>query len=330
MKKSILAAICIAAAAANSAHVKEDFKINLAGIAVSRMDDSLRFARPEAPDSALVVPQGQLAAFFIEYDFPTDVKSRIFMTANHDETDVDVETFGFSASKTYSGQGRIIDVVFIMNPCGDKPLRLTSVRFEGEIAGTSGSPRNKTFFICDKKVDIVFSQAKEFDRPSIVTLKPAPVPADDPTLGVIAPGSVDVPVMPAYSIPPGFTDNMDEALAKAKAEGKMVYACFSGSDWCHWCQVLEREVLSKPEFLKAMEERFVLVFVDSPMDKSILGERVREENPKLLAKYGVDGFPMSVIIDADGKRIAAMPGYRECGPEAYAKHLQALPRVPAK
>ncbi len=324
MKKTIFAALCVAAAVVHGAHVKEDFKINLAGIAVSRMDDSLRYARPESPDSALVVPQGQLAAFFIEYDFPTDVKSCIYMTANHDNTDAKVDTFGFSASKTYSGQGRIMDVVFIMNPLGDKPLRLTSVRFEGEIAGTGGSPRNRTFFICDKKVDIVFSQAKEFDRSSIVTLKPAPVPADDPTLGVIAPGSISAPVVPAYSIPRGFTDNMDEALDKAKAEGKLVYACFSGSDWCHWCQVLEREVLSKPEFLKAMQERYVLVFIDSPMDKSILGERVREANPKLVEKYGVDCFPTSVIIDADGKRLAAMAGYMNGGPEAYVKSLKAL------
>ena len=33
----------------------------------------------------------------------------------------------------------------------------------------------------------------------------------------------------ATSTPKGFTDNLDEAMASAKKDGKFLYVCFSGS-----------------------------------------------------------------------------------------------------
>ena len=125
------------------------------------------------------------------------------------------------------------------------------------------------------------------------------------------------------STPAGFTDNLDEALAKAKAEGKLVYACFSGSDWCGWCMKLEREVLSKQEFIDGVKNDFVLVFIDSPQDKAVLSERAKAENGKLTKKYGIQGFPTALILDGDGKKIAET-GYRRGGAAEYAKHLKSI------
>ena len=129
----------------------------------------------------------------------------------------------------------------------------------------------------------------------------------------------------ATSTPKGFTDNLDEALATAKAEGKYVYACFSGSDWCGWCKRLEGEVLSKPEFVPAVEKDYVLVYIDMPNDKNLLSERAKTENPKLVKKYAVRGFPTVLILDGEGKTVS-QTGYRAGGPEKYAKHLRALRR----
>ena len=136
-----------------------------------------------------------------------------------------------------------------------------------------------------------------------------------------------VPLMAlaATSTPKGFTDNLDEALATAKAEGKYVYACFSGSDWCGWCKRLEGEVLSKPEFVPAVEKDYVLVYIDMPNDKNLLSERAKTENPKLVKQYKVRGFPTALILDGEGKTVS-QTGYRAGGPEKYAKHLRALRR----
>ena len=122
------------------------------------------------------------------------------------------------------------------------------------------------------------------------------------------------------STPPGFTDNMDEALAKAKAEGKLIYACFTGSDWCMWCRVLEGEILSKPEFVAGATNDFVLVFIDSPEDESLLSEHAKVANPKLVEKYNIEGFPTALILDADGKKIGRMRS-REGGVKGYVERL---------
>ncbi len=124
----------------------------------------------------------------------------------------------------------------------------------------------------------------------------------------------------ATSTPAGFTDNLDEALAKAKAEGKLVYACFSGSDWCYWCKKLKKEVLSDPLFVAGVMDDYVLVFIDSPENKALLSNRAKAENEKLTQKYGIRGFPTALILDGDGKKVGET-GYRQGGAAKYAEHL---------
>ena len=125
------------------------------------------------------------------------------------------------------------------------------------------------------------------------------------------------------STPAGFTDNLDEALAKAKAEGKLIYACFSGSDWCYWCKKLEKEVLSDPLFVAGVMDDYVLVFIDSPQNKAVLSDHAKAENEKLTKKYGIRGFPTALILDGDGNRVGKT-GYRQGGAAEYAKHLMEI------
>ncbi len=131
------------------------------------------------------------------------------------------------------------------------------------------------------------------------------------------------PKTDATSTPAGFTDNLDEALAKAKAEGKLVYACFSGSDWCYWCKKLEKEVLSDPLFVVGVMDDYVLVFIDSPENQALLSDHAKAENEKLTKKYGIRGFPTALILDGDGKKVGKT-GYRQGGAAEYVKHLKSF------
>jgi len=140
----------------------------------------------------------------------------------------------------------------------------------------------------------------------------------------VAESATDTPAVTAgKSTPEGFIDNLDEAFKRAKEEKKRVYACFSGSDWCGWCVKLEREVFSKKEFLDAVKDDFILVFIDTPNDKNLLSEHAKTENPKLVRKYGIRGFPTALVFDAEGKEIGKT-GYRRGGAAAYAEHLKAM------
>lgn len=117
-------------------------------------------------------------------------------------------------------------------------------------------------------------------------------------------------------LPSGWTDDFAAAKEKAAAEGKNILMVFSGSDWCGWCVKFDRETLSKPDFVKSASKRFVLVLVDSPRDKSKLSTTARTQNPKLVSRCDVHGYPHYVVTDADGKEIARGAGCVKGGARA--------------
>jgi len=129
--------------------------------------------------------------------------------------------------------------------------------------------------------------------------------------------------------PVGWTDDFENAKKKAKAEGKLLLVDFSGSDWCGWCMKLDREVFAKPEFVSAAKKCFVLVLVDSPNDKSKLSPVAAKQNPQLVSKYNIRGFPTVLVMDPDEK-ILKRTGYRKGGPSAYLEHLEdVMKQAPA-
>ncbi len=299
-----------------------DFKVKLHEVGVmSASDDDAEKPKILPTNARIVVPPGKLAVFHLTYDFPVDVKARLFLEPNFKESELDEDPFGTSGSGLLSGKGSITKII-VLGAGGNEPydqsLLLRSVRVEGEIEAEKGAPRNNSFFICDIPVNVLFAN-KEEDGKKAKVLEPSPSPKQDPTLGVVSPDEAKADA-PKSSTPRGFTDNLDEALAKAKAEGKLVYACFSGSDWCYWCMKLDREVLSRPEFLAGVKNDFVLVFIDSPQNKALLSNRAKAENEKLTKKYGIRGFPTALILDGDGKKVGET-GYRQGGAVKYAEHL---------
>lgn len=123
------------------------------------------------------------------------------------------------------------------------------------------------------------------------------------------------------STPVGFIDDYDLALERAKTEKKPIVADFSGSDWCFWCQRLDKEVFSQESFIAEATNKYVLLMIDRPRDKSVLSEKAKAENGKLVRKYKVNSFPTVLILDEEGK-ILGETGFVGGGPENYLKHLE--------
>jgi protein disulfide-isomerase len=118
-----------------------------------------------------------------------------------------------------------------------------------------------------------------------------------------------------------------EAAKRAAVEGKrLILADFTGSDWCPWCVKLNGEVFQSEVFRNFAKENLVLFLADFPNEKQIPKE-VAEQNRKLAADYGVQGFPTILLLAADGKELART-GYRRGGAEAYVEHLKALMKRP--
>ena len=122
------------------------------------------------------------------------------------------------------------------------------------------------------------------------------------------------------STPAGWTDDFEAAKKQASQEGKDLFVVFSGSDWCGWCVRLEEEVFSKNGFTEKISETFVPVFIDSPQDKSRLSALAKKQNPELVDRYRIQGYPTVLLLDAEGD-VFAQTGYAAGGPEKY---LQAV------
>ncbi|MDD5706053.1 MAG: thioredoxin family protein [Kiritimatiellae bacterium] len=121
-------------------------------------------------------------------------------------------------------------------------------------------------------------------------------------------------------------DDFAAAQAKARELKRPILADFSGSDWCGWCIRLEKEVFSQAAFKKYAQANVVLFLADFPRRK-VLPANVKAQNEKLAAKYGVEGFPTVLLLDAEGQ-VLAQTGYQAGGAEAYVKHLQELVKAP--
>ena len=107
-----------------------------------------------------------------------------------------------------------------------------------------------------------------------------------------------------------------------RADGKTTLALFTGSDWCIWCKRLEGEVLSTPEFKKALEDKYALETLDFPSDESKIDKATAARNAALMKKYGVRGFPTIVVFDAKGRRLCTL-GYKRGGARAWLEYAEA-------
>lgn len=121
--------------------------------------------------------------------------------------------------------------------------------------------------------------------------------------------------------PKGWGEDFAAACEEAKKDGKLVLLAFSGSDWCGWCIKMDKEIYSKPGFISMAKRKFVLVSVDTPQDKEILSPLAKKQNPELVKKYGIEGFPSTIVVRPSGEEVKRFGGYRQEGVEGFLKAL---------
>ena len=120
----------------------------------------------------------------------------------------------------------------------------------------------------------------------------------------------------------GWDDNYEKALAKAKAEKKMVLLDFTGSDWCGWCMKLDKEVFSQKEFKEYAKQNLVLMEVDFPQAKRQT-KKVKDQNEKLKSEHGITGFPSIIVLNSEGQKVGRL-GYMEGGPSPFIAKLEEM------
>ena len=114
-------------------------------------------------------------------------------------------------------------------------------------------------------------------------------------------------------------DSLDAAIAAAGSNSRDILIIVSKSDECHACSLLEKNILTNPQWKP--ESLYEVVRID-------LTEKLKKEHPELWksgdtiqTRYGARWFPAIILTDSRG-----MPyhigGYDESSPEEVFKLLE--------
>lgn len=140
--------------------------------------------------------------------------------------------------------------------------------------------------------------------------------------------STDLPLSEAKpSTPqskPGWITDYEQGQQEAQANHKLMLLDFTGSDWCGWCKLLEKEVFSQPQFKDYASKNLVLVELDFPKRKT-LPDTLKTQNVRLAHRYQIQGFPTIVLVNGDGQKVGEL-GYVEGGPAAFIAELERIPK----
>lgn len=119
-----------------------------------------------------------------------------------------------------------------------------------------------------------------------------------------------------FRIPEWKTD-YKSALAEAKQTNKVVFALFTGSDWCGYCINLHKEVLTSGLFYSWADKKAILLKIEY-LKYGQLPPELLQQNQMLANKYQIQGYPTAIGLNADGMERGRLVGYSKgTGPKNY-------------
>ena len=125
--------------------------------------------------------------------------------------------------------------------------------------------------------------------------------------GTAAGGEASKPDYSAYAVDFMATDRLGDAIARAQAEGKLVFVDFY-TTWCLPCKLMDEDVFTDRELGRYMNERFVSLKVNAEEGNGV----------NLASLYNVQAYPTLVFLDTNGRVVVQKQG------AAYQRELREL------
>ena len=99
----------------------------------------------------------------------------------------------------------------------------------------------------------------------------------------------------------GWTEDYAGAVKLATSKSLPLFLDFTGSDWCGWCMLMDRQVFEKTEWKKWAADNLVCVKLDFPQSVK-QAAALKEQNEGLMRRFGIRGFPTFVVLSPDGEK----------------------------
>jgi hypothetical protein len=121
-------------------------------------------------------------------------------------------------------------------------------------------------------------------------------------------------------------NDLAEGRKKSQAEGRPILLNFRGPD--ESSKRLHSEVFDQPEFIAFAEANFLLVEIDFSGASRLTPEQILE-NKKVADEFEVKDWPVTYVLDPNGKRLAR-GGYVEGGATNYIALMEKIPGLNLK
>lgn len=120
--------------------------------------------------------------------------------------------------------------------------------------------------------------------------------------------------------------DLNVALQTAKQNNECVLLSFSGSDWCGPCIRLHKDYFENEAFENFASTNLVLVNADFPrLKKNQLNKIQQQKNNEMADLYNKEGsFPLTVLINAEGKVLKKWEGVPEKSAAAFTEEIKTL------
>lgn len=118
---------------------------------------------------------------------------------------------------------------------------------------------------------------------------------------------------------PVWVHDYQAALQRSQTERKLVFAFFSGAEWCSATALFREKILASRPFLDYVNSRFVLLELDYPEPQR--AETESKGNRQLRERFKVAAFPTVLVLDSSGA-LLVRTGYFPSSPEEYTARLE--------
>ena len=107
-----------------------------------------------------------------------------------------------------------------------------------------------------------------------------------------------------------------KALQQARKEKKPLVA-YLFTDWCTYCQQMERETFSDVSLIRKIGQEYVWLKLNAETDQE--GQRLQQE-------FGISGYPTTFVLDSKGQEVDRVAGYLP--PRKFEEKLHHLVNNP--
>ena len=122
-----------------------------------------------------------------------------------------------------------------------------------------------------------------------------------------------------------WTQDFDAAKELAKEKGLPLFLNFTGSDWCGWCIMMDRQVFATTEWKRFAKDNLVLVTIDFPQNKSLVPANYVARNQALQKTHGVSGYPTYILLSSDGQRkLGRLGASRDVTPQKFIDSVKKV------